>query len=277
MTERRRVSLFFERCKNFDDFKTSRMVNAMKSTSRLRAAFEAYLRAECDTAFAAPLVAALLDCESTQEALALRGFVQRQSSFTVCDGAWEGSECSLEWHPPSAPRPGELWFDARELTLMAYVTEFPGWSSDLRGWMAIRPVQKWQYAAFLAIAQPPSGTYGDRFDRDRLTSDESIGPIVDLYADEAKAYASFFRKRCVGGGHLICAEPFLTLARKEQLSPEELLLWDPAQPSSHLFYAVGFARDSGAFVEVDYLDSDRDSCVGFATLGELTWPMRESM
>ncbi|HZZ80015.1 MAG TPA: hypothetical protein VFE62_15960 [Gemmataceae bacterium] len=138
-------------------------------------------------------------------------------------------------------------------------------STDVRGWMATRPVHNWQFKSFLGVAKPKSRFGGDRFDTERFAETDPLAPVVDLYPDEAEAYALWFGKWSVGGLDLQCAESSLTLERKKMLSPDGLLLWDLSPPSSGWYYAVGFQPDTGELLEEEFCDCDRDSRVGLAT------------
>jgi hypothetical protein len=238
----------------------------MAPSARLQAAYEGYLASALDQKHAESLVSELSASGLRDEADGLRRYLaQPETSFVVQEGAWRGCSTSIRWTPPQDPKPGDLWFDVVELTTMAFVAELPGFSADVRGWMATRPVQVWQFKSFLRVAKPKSDFAGDRFDTERFSEMDPLAPVVDLYPDEAEAYAWWFGKWSVGGLDSKCAESLLTQERKKMLSPDGLLLWDLSPPSSGWYYAVGFQPDTGEFLQEEYCDCDRDPRVGFAT------------
>jgi hypothetical protein len=249
----------------------ARILYRMNSSSRLQVAFEDYLGSDLDEKSAQSLADELAAIGLCQEAESMRCLLEGKGSFVVQDGPWQGCNCSVALTPPIFPQPGNLWFDSVELTTMSYVEELPGWSSHSRGWMSIRPVQRWQFGAFLQIAQPKCQFDGDGFSIERFGSGEPLEPVVDLYPDEAEAYALWFGKWSVGDLDLICADRILTPGRKEMLSPNELLLWD-LSPSSGWNYGVGFRNQTGALIKVEFSDCDRDPGVGFATFASLDSP-----
>jgi hypothetical protein len=238
----------------------------MAAAARLQAIYEDYLVSGLDPNHAASLVNELSGSGLREEAECLRRYLaQPGTSFVVQDGAWRGCSTSIQWTPPHAPNPGDLWFDVVELTTMVFIAEMPGFSADLRGWMATRPVQGWQFKGFLGVAKPKSRIGGDRFDTERFSEIDPMASVVDLHPDEAEAYALWFGKWSLGGLELQCAERLLTLERKKLLSPDGLLLWDLSPPSSGWYYAVGFQPDTGELLEEEFSDCDRDPRVGLAT------------
>jgi hypothetical protein len=247
----------------------------MAASARLQATYEDYLGSGLDRKHAASLVNELSTSGLLGEAEALRRYLaEPETSFVVQEGAWRGCPTAIQWTPPQVPKPGELWFDVVELTTMVFVAELAGFSADVRGWMATRPVQGWQFKSFLGVAKPKSRFAGDRFDTERFSEIDLMAPVVDLYPDEAEAYALWFGKWSLGGLDLKCAESLLTLERKKMLSPEGLLLWDLSPPSSGWYFAVGFQPDTGQLLEEEFCEGDRDSRVGLATYAFLKMSSR---
>jgi hypothetical protein len=243
----------------------------MAASARLQATYEDYLGSGLAQKHAASLVNELSASGLREEADGLRRYLaQSETSFLAQEGAWRSCPTSIQWTPPQAPKPGDLWFDVVELTTMVFVAELAGFSPDGRGWMATRPVQGWQFKSFLGVAKPKSRFAGDRFDTERFSEIDLMAPVVDLYPDEAEAYALWFGKWSVGSLDLKCAESLLTLERKKSLSPDGLLLWDLSPPSSGRYYAVGFQPDTGELLEEEFCEYDRDSRVGLATYAFLT-------
>jgi hypothetical protein len=81
-----------------------------------------------------------------------------------------------------------VWLDPRDLTPM-------------RGAIALRPVERWQFGAFLAItgypAKPTRG-YTDLFDRTRLLARPETEPLTRVLREEASLYAHWAGKRVAG-------------------------------------------------------------------------------
>jgi formylglycine-generating enzyme required for sulfatase activity len=92
--------------------------------------------------------------------------------------------------PPGDPRPGDEWLDPVELTPLVWTGHY---------WLAKRPVERWQFAAFLEVASfaprevqvPPKRPV---LDRARLLAGPEGEPITRLMAGEAILYAAWFGK-----------------------------------------------------------------------------------
>jgi hypothetical protein len=245
----------------------------MTHPSSLQTAYESYLASRLDEGPTRSLVGELLDAGLRQESESLRRLLdQSEEPFVLSEGAWQGRSCSIRWSPPPAPRPGDLWFDGVELTYRVFVNERPGMSPHVRGWMATRPVQVWQFRSFLRVARPISPC-GDRIDLEWFADMKPLEPVVDLYPDEAERYALWFGKWSVGELELLCAEPWLTAERKHMLAPDGLLLWDLSPPSSGWNFACGFEPGTGKLVPEEFSDSDRDPRVGFATYARQSYSL----
>jgi hypothetical protein len=238
----------------------------MAPSGPLQATYQEYLTSGCNQKHAASLVNELSNSGLAAEADGLSHYLAKSDAvFVSQEGPWRGCSCSVEWTPPKEPRAGDLWFDVVELTTAVFVAELPGISADIRGWMATRPVQGWQFETFLRVAKPTSRSASDRFGANRFSEIDQLAPVTDLCPYEAEAYASWFGKWSVGGLDLKCAESVLSLERRQMLSPDGLLLWDLSPPISGWNYAVGFQPETGEFLEEEFFDCDRDPKVGFAT------------
>ncbi|WP_270006268.1 hypothetical protein [Solirubrobacter deserti] len=100
------------------------------------------------------------------------------------EGAWVG---------PTVPKdagPGDLWLDTVELMPMRLVPrEHPPYTT---GWVATRPVERWQFAAFLELADIRHGE--GLFDRERILDGPESGPVTKVLREEADLYAHWFGK-----------------------------------------------------------------------------------
>jgi hypothetical protein len=85
--------------------------------------------------------------------------------------------------------PGDgVWLDLRDLTPM-------------RGGLALRPVERWQFGAFLRITKlPATATRGgtDLLDRTRLLARPETEPLTEVLREEASLYAHWAGKRVAG-------------------------------------------------------------------------------
>ena len=66
------------------------------------------------------------------------------------------------------------------------------------GWLALRPVERWQFAGFLAVATLRGAGHkvGDvrTMKPERLTDGPETGPVTRVLRDEASLYAQWFGK-----------------------------------------------------------------------------------
>ncbi len=83
---------------------------------------------------------------------------------------------------PPDPAPGDLWLDVVEAMPMVHTPD--------PGWLALRPVTRWQFAGFLATAR----TTGPALDRERLLTGPEAEPITRVLREEASLYAQWFGK-----------------------------------------------------------------------------------
>lgn len=90
---------------------------------------------------------------------------------------------------PPEPQPGDLWLDTVEVMPMVNAPEL--------GWLALRPVTRWQFGGFLATAKiKGGGKLGDfrAFDRRRLLDGPEAGPVTRVLQEEVSLYAQWFGK-----------------------------------------------------------------------------------
>lgn len=136
-------------------------------------AFAEYLQKR-DGRHARLLAIGLASIGDTRRAEALRTFADH-STHTVPAGWWSTeSACHISLELPSAPRPGDLWFDPLEASFFLGVPHvpdprqpgvnypdqpYPSWY----GWIAIQPVTPWQMHGAHALnpeipAEPAAST-----------------------------------------------------------------------------------------------------------------------
>ena len=99
--------------------------------------------------------------------------------------AWVGPQLPTQAHP------GDVWLDVAELMPMLCVPE-------PLGWLALRPVERWQFAGFLAAAKLRGAGHkvgGLRtMKAERLTAGPETDPVTHVLRDEASLYAQWFGK-----------------------------------------------------------------------------------
>jgi hypothetical protein len=113
---------------------------------------------------------------------------------------WAGRRVYVGRRAPVDAVVGELWLDTVEVVPMLRIElEAQGWARPARpGWMAIRPVARWQFLAFVAVA-PLVGREVQLvptlapMDPRRLAGDE-VAPITNITFAEAELYAWYFSK-----------------------------------------------------------------------------------
>jgi hypothetical protein len=135
-------------------------------------------------------------------------YLRRDAGRDAMAGALAASGHELEaslltgerpgWVGPTLPtdaQPGDLWLDAVELMPMVFFARVDG---EGLGWLALRPVERWQFAGFLDLTW--AGSFRRRigelkpFDRGRLLAGDENAPVTDVLFDEAELYAMWFGK-----------------------------------------------------------------------------------
>ena len=108
--------------------------------------------------------------------------------------ASETSDGRRAWVGPQLPtqaQPGDVWLDVAELMPMLRVPE-------PLGWIALRPVERWQFAGFLTVATLRGAGHkvgGLRtMKAERLTDGPETHPVTHVLRDEASLYAQWFGK-----------------------------------------------------------------------------------
>ncbi len=157
---------------------------------------------------------------------------------------WDGGRLETEWEgrrawvgttvPPLARR-GDLWLDATEVTPHVLITRIE--NDEPIVWMATRPVERWQFGAFLDVARPEARLrYGRHwvFDRERLLGGDELAPVTNVMREEAWLYAGWFGKWLFTRvGWQLAAEIF---------PPERIAaLWGPVREWDNEVYEGAFS------------------------------------
>ncbi|MFO1078044.1 MAG: hypothetical protein U1E73_10030 [Planctomycetota bacterium] len=160
------------------------------SSSALTEAFAQYLRT--DARHPRPLATALHTAGLRLEAAML----ERAGWQPGSDG-WP--RIFVGRTPPADAEPGQLWLDSVEAMPMVLVEE-PTFREPPRRpvWLAIRPVARWQFCAFAAVAPIVRRTVQIALpvaplDPARLAGPE-LAPITSVLEAEAELYAAWFGK-----------------------------------------------------------------------------------
>jgi hypothetical protein len=206
---------------------------------RLTEAFRRFLRDRSDKAARGALVEAL---EAGGHRLEARLIAHWDGGLLATDidlegVAWSGRRAWVGPVLPDAPAAGDVWLDVCELTPMLLLprqppedpSEYaPGVLERLTpfvAWLSLRPVGRWQVAAFMAEARfaprrvqiaPPVRV----LDPERLLAGDEAGPVTRILPDEAGLYASWFGKGLSSREAWQAAQAALT-------SEELVALWGP--------------------------------------------------
>lgn len=214
----------------------------------LEQAYKRYLTTPLEDAEREALCALLDAAGLVNEGRALRSF--------FAHGAGPVPSLSSESAPwfagpdlPQAPKPGAIWFDVVELAAMQYVPAPQGWSSDLEGWVRLRPVSVWQFRAFaelvrLGAPQLQWPVPDDLLAPERFANQPGLKAVVDLYFEEAVAYARWFGKFLCGQDDLYAAQQFMTQEAFDAVLPSGLLLWDEREHPESQFKRVAVGRET---------------------------------
>ena len=156
---------------------------------------------------------------------------------------------------PTAAEPGDVWLDTVELMPMVLYARDSG---EPFGWLALRPVERWQFGAFLNVA-PWSGStrrIGDvkPMDARRLLAGDEHAPITHVLRDEASVYAMWF-------GKSIPHRVDWQLAA-EALGPGELdRMWGPVREWADAEYDGAYRVVDAELIDFDPDDDDPTSLV----------------
>jgi hypothetical protein len=142
---------------------------------------------------------------------------------------------------PAAAEPGDLWLDVTELMPMVLTPD---------GWLALRPVERWQVGAFLDRAKFAGGPrrIGELtpLDGARLLAGDEREPVTRVLRDEAALYALWFGKSIA---HRIDWQ-----LAAEALGPSETAkLWGPVREWADAEY-----DDAYRVLDAELIDFDPD-------------------
>lgn len=198
---------------------------------RLTQAYVQYLKERNDAAAIAQMATALSDSAHSTEADLLRQLHTKGAGWTVMQGGpFAGGRVYLGEGLPVDARAGELWFDPCELGVMLLVPRPIDPDEDqltetmrkrltpYLGWLALRPVARWQMAAFLRLAklqpqrQQLTAPYA-YLDGTRLTPAPETALLTSISPTEALLYCNWLGKHCAS--QYLLAEAYAMLGAAE--------------------------------------------------------------
>jgi hypothetical protein len=175
----------------------------------LASLFTDYLASDRAPRPTAQLASALWDHGYLLEAAVLFG--TSATTVDVPGSPWNGRRLWTGTQLPSGARAGDVWLDTCQLTPTVLVpyeqvsrgevipSERVERVTRLIGWIDTRPVQEWQYIAFLTLARlterevqldPPIRL----LDRQRILHGREEASVTNLTSDEARLCANWFGK-----------------------------------------------------------------------------------
>lgn len=189
--------------------------------SMLRTLFRSYLDSDMATDPAMRLAEGLSTAGYVDEGWALRRAAQRECGpCLVRSEGWGERVVHVGPRLPDTTTIGELWFDTAEASLMillpGYVDpesrgrlapEAQARADRERNWFSLRPVQRWQYGAFLDLALVESSFRESTLRQ--LDAVDELAPMTGVSCGEAGLYLDWFGKSFAhDGGWLSLAECF---------------------------------------------------------------------
>jgi hypothetical protein len=169
---------------------------------------------------------------------------------------WHGRRLWTGTRLPEAARAGDVWLDTCQLSPMLLVPRGAARDEDedqdVYAWIDTRPVHRWQYATFLALAafaprpvqlDPPLRL----LDPSRLLRGSPMEAVTELTPDEARLCANWF-------GKAVCGLFAWQLANALLPQPEMSALWEmPARE-----WAGGYQDGLQLAVSATTIDRDPD-------------------
>lgn len=266
---------------------------------QLASRFRDYLAFDLDVAAGIRLAGSLADAGLAKEAQALQAHLTNASGLT--SWRWDGRPCTISASLPPNPNPGDVWFDAVEITPMI-MCPHPRRPTELyqASWVALHPVQYWQFRAFLELVKvghkrtefPHAPDY---MDPARFAQQPPLSFVTNVYHDEALAYTAWFGKSLCGARDLDFARSLVSPAEFQMVLPEGLRLWDASEYSGSEFVrrAIGLDTiDKDENDEADLLESgenlrlpdrmlfdewERRADIGFASSVSPGFPMTNEL
>jgi hypothetical protein len=206
--------------------------------------FYDYLNSEVKSATAMVLAGTLKESGLVWAAEALRMYIANNSEPTAM--LWNGRPCVISANAPLSPATGEVWFDPVEILpmIMCPHPEIP--DIDQASWVALHPVQAWQFRTFLRMVKigrkrtefPHAGDY---LEPARFAHLPGVNYVTNVYHDEGLAYTIWFGKTLGGDADLYFSRAIVTPDEFRLILPEGMRLWDVAEysPSEFTRRAIG--------------------------------------
>jgi len=167
------------------------------ATAALSDLFTAYLTSGRAPRASADLARALADAGYRLEAAVVSGAAG--ATVDLPGSVWHGRRLWSGSRLPDAAGAGDVWLDTCQLSPMLLVPRDAADAANLYAWIDTRPIHRWQYATFLAMAafaprpvqlDPPLTL----LDPTRLLRGSATEPVTDLTPDEARLCANWFAK-----------------------------------------------------------------------------------
>lgn len=163
--------------------------------------FTAYLTSGRAARPSAELAGALAETGYRLEAAVVSGAAG--ATVDLPGWPWHGRRLWTGAQLPDSARAGDVWLDTCQLSPMLLVPRDDADAEDHYAWIDTRPIHRWQYATFLALAalaprpvqlDPPLTL----LDPTRLLRGSATEPVTDLTPDEARLCANWFGKAVCG-------------------------------------------------------------------------------
>ena len=173
------------------------------------------------------------------------------SLYTWSTGIWSGTTCHIGLSPMPDPVPGDLWLDVKQLTPKVLVPDSRGNPDVPALWIAIQPIFRWQYRAFLNLVKYRIATrYFLEADdllhhRKNIVEVDETLLLSDIYFEESAVYAGWFRYRIASDSDLVAARNYLSDDQFNSIFPDtDMKFWmfEDFLPSE--FYRVARNRST---------------------------------
>jgi hypothetical protein len=223
----------------------------MNDWGLLEKTFQKYLRSGLDKGAAREMCRVLDDSGLHDESKALEAYLEARAISIHRSGEldWNQRKCYSGLYPPPNPSLNDVWFDVVELTPMIMIRGEGSPLLDHGFWLAMHPVYRWQFKAFLGYAkvkrkliEVPSAS--DYLSAERFKDIDTIKFVIDVYHDEALAYAHWFGKFLSGQAELKHASRFLDEKEFSQILPQGMRLWDESEYPFSEFVRIAVGSDT---------------------------------